>query len=256
MEPNNTNTGITSHERRSACRNSNPAGRLWGGLLVVVFGVLLLARQLDLGVPNWIFSFEAILIIIGLYIGLRHSFRGFFWLIPILIGGFLLLEDLYPLYELKRFTWPLLVIALGLFIMLRANKRKQRGNPHHRGVEAPVEESSDDVLDSTVVFGGAKKHIISKNFRGGEAVTVFGGTELNLMQAELTSPAVLELVQVFGGTKLIVPSHWRVQSKEMVAILGGIDDKRPVAHNANPDPNHVLILKGTCLMGGIEIKSF
>ena len=110
--------------------------------------------------------------------------------------------------------------------------------------------------DSTVIFGGAKKNIISKNFRGGEAVTVFGGTEINLMQADLTGPVVLELTQVFGGTKLIVPPHWKVWSKDMVTILGGIDDKRPMMGNPSDDTNKTLILKGTCMLGGIDIRSY
>jgi hypothetical protein len=121
----------------------------------------------------------------------------------------------------------------------------------------PVEEdASSELLDSTVIFGGAKKNIITKNFRGGEAVTVFGGTEINLMQADLAGPVVLELTQVFGGTKLIVPPHWKVWSKEMVAILGGIDDKRPMMGNQAEDTNKVLILRGTCVLGGIDIRSY
>ena len=113
------------------------------------------------------------------------------------------------------------------------------------------------MLDSTVVFGGVKKNIISKNFRGGECVTVFGGTILNLMQADLNGPVVLELTQVFGGTKLIIPPHWKIQSRDMVAIFGGIDDKRPLLGNPQDDESErLLILKGTCLLGGIEIKSF
>jgi hypothetical protein len=41
----------------------------------------------------------------------------------------------------------------------------------------------------------------------------------------------------------------------MVAILGGVDDKR----NIRPeliDPNRRLIIEGTSLMGGLEIRSF
>ena len=100
-----------------------------------------------------------------------------------------------------------------------------------------------------------KKNIISKNFRGGESVTVFGGTEINLTQADISGAVGLEITQIFGGTKLIVPANWTVQSKELVAILGGIDDKRPPVPNAGA-PEKVLILKGTCLLGGIEIRSY
>jgi hypothetical protein len=64
----------------------------------------------------------------------------------------------------------------------------------------------------------------------------------------------LEVVNVLGGTKLIVPATWDVQST-MVAVFGGVDDKRFI----NPDlidPNKRLIIEGTSFLGGLEIKSF
>lgn len=225
---------------------------MWGGLFIVILGVLLLARQAGADVPGWIFSFESILIAIGVYIGLRHSFRGFGWLVPIAIGGILLIDDFYPQYDLEDFIWPLMLIGFGLFLILRSFKKKQTCGPS----AVTAEESTDDVIDSTVIFGGSKKNILSKNFRGGEAVTVFGGLELNLLQAEMNGPAVLELTQVFGGTKLIIPAHWKVRSGEMVVVLGGIDDKRPTLGNPDNETDQVLILQGTCVMGGIQIRSY
>ncbi|MDQ2657168.1 MAG: cell wall-active antibiotics response protein [Bacteroidota bacterium] len=239
---------------RKGCE-SNRTSRVLAGLFIVLIGVLLLARQTGVDIPRWIFSFEAILIALGLYIGIRHSFRGIAWAIPMSIGGFLLIDDVFPQYDIENFTWPLLVIGIGLFIMLRAGKKNDWKKWDQR--HAFEENTGEDYLDSTVVFGGAKKNIISKNFKGGEVVTVFGGTEINLMQAELQGSVVLDLTQVFGGTKLIVPPHWKIWSKDMVAVLGGIDDKRPLMANAAAeDASKTLILKGTCMLGGIEIRSY
>jgi predicted membrane protein len=61
------------------------------------------------------------------------------------------------------------------------------------------------------------------------------------------------VVQVFGGTKIIVPANWTVHS-EMVAIFGGIEDKRPPQLNVAAEK--VLVIVGTSLFGGIDIKSF
>ena len=92
----------------------------------------------------------------------------------------------------------------------------------------------------------------SKNLRGGEIVAVFGGAEVNLTQADFYNRIEIEVVQIFGGTKLVVPANWEVRS-EAVALFGGIEDKRmPMA----PSPDKVLVLKGTTIFGGIEIKSF
>lgn len=256
MENYDRNKGITEGQPNHGHEYSSNMGRIWGGLLIVLFGALLLARKSGADIPHWIFSFETILILFGIYLGIRQSFRTFFWLIPVAIGSILLVDDLYPDFNFDKYTWPLIIIGFGLFLMLKPSKKNADGtrNPRDCGF---LEESADDIIDSTVIFGGSKKHIISKNFKGGEVVTVFGGTELNLMQADLAGPVVLELVQVFGGTRLLVPPHWKVQSKDMVAILGGIDDKRPIQPgNTNASTEHILILKGTCVLGGIDIRSY
>ena len=96
------------------------------------------------------------------------------------------------------------------------------------------------------------KKIFSKNFKGGEIVNIFGGTEIDLSQADINGEVRLELTQMFGGTKLIIPGSWKLIVKN-AAILGGIEDKRP---NQPLDPNKILILTGTSMFGGIEIRSY
>ncbi|MDB5012525.1 MAG: hypothetical protein JWQ25_727, partial [Daejeonella sp.] len=58
----------------------------------------------------------------------------------------------------------------------------------------------------------------------------------------------------FGGTKMIVPANWRVHS-EMIAVFGGIDDKRPQQALVDQE-DKVLIIRGTSIFGGISIRSF
>jgi hypothetical protein len=253
METYNRNTDISGKQPENIPVEHNRSGRILGGLLIVAIGLIFLARQAGMAFPGWVFSFETLLIALGLYLGFRNSFKGFGWLIPIAIGGFLLVDDFFPEYDIRPFTWPLIIIGFGLFIIFRAGRK----NRDWKKWEGYTENSADDYLDSTVVFGGVKKNVITKNFVGGEAVTIFGGTEINLTQADLTGAVVLELTQIFGGTKLIVPPHWRIQSKDMVAIFGGVEDKRPLVSNQSAEEtNKVLILKGTCIFGGIDIRSY
>ena len=112
----------------------------------------------------------------------------------------------------------------------------------------------NDIIDATAVFGGVKKIILSKNFKGGDITNFMGGSEINLTQADFNGRVKIDATNIFGGTKLIVPAHWDVQS-EVVAVFGGVDDKRRFI-GVQPDPNKVLILDGTCLFGGIEINSY
>jgi predicted membrane protein len=114
-------------------------------------------------------------------------------------------------------------------------------------------KSADNWLDTVTIFGNVKKLVYSKNFKGGDIVSIFGGSEINLTQADFTGSISIEMVQIFGGAKLIVPPHWQIRS-EMVAIFGGIEDKRPP--QMNYDEDKVVVLRGTTFFGGIEIKSY
>ncbi|MBS1563573.1 MAG: hypothetical protein JST39_04255, partial [Bacteroidetes bacterium] len=114
-------------------------------------------------------------------------------------------------------------------------------------------DNNEDFIDSVSVFGGVRKVIMSKNFRGGEATSFMGGTELDFSQADINGVVVLELTQVMGGAKLIVPGHWSIRN-EVNAVLGGVDDKRQL--NVTADPNKTLVLKGTSFLGGLEISNF
>jgi hypothetical protein len=233
------------------------SGRVMGGLFIVALGIIFFARQAGVEFPYWIKTWQMIPIAVGLYLGFRHNFRGFGWMIPIAVGVVFYVSDFYPYMHIHRFIWPVILICVGLYMVFRSGKK---GNdPYWKKWDADNinETTGDDFLDSTVIFGGVKKNIISKNFRGGEAVTVFGGTEINLTQADVTAPIVLDLTQVFGGTKLIVPPHWKIQSQDLVCILGGVEDKRPIMSDPSTvSDSKVLILKGTCILGGIDIKSF
>ncbi len=114
-------------------------------------------------------------------------------------------------------------------------------------------EYTDDYIDSTSIFGDAKHSVVSQQFKGGEIVNIMGGSTINLMWADLKEPATLEVVQLFGGTTIITPSHWVIKP-EMASVFGGIEDKRFRTHAA-PDRTKVLYIKGTSIFGGITIKS-
>ncbi|MBS1621177.1 MAG: hypothetical protein JSS80_06020 [Bacteroidetes bacterium] len=241
-------------------------GRVWTGIFILIIGVIALMKAALVPMPDWVFSWKMLLIAIGVYIGIRHGFRDMAWLVLIIIGGVFLVSDLYPYIEMRRYTWPVLLIILGIVFILRPRNRwgwacSKKKSPDSSGIAGSetiegsgAPESKEDLVYATSIFGGTKKNILSKNFKGGEIVNIFGGTELNLSQANIPGEAVIDTTTLFGGTKLIVPSNWTVKS-EAAVIFGGIDDKRAVT--PVEDGNHkTLTLKGTVIFGGIDIKSY
>ena len=235
------------------------------GVFLVIIGAAFLLNRMYPELPNWLFSWKTLLITIGLYVGVKHNFRGGGWAVPIIIGSVFLFMENFPDLAIKRYIWPIVIIAVGLFIIIKPKicKPKWKKDPDDPGQGqsslAPYDESgasfsNEDVIESTNIFSGSKKINLSKNFRGGELTNIFGGSELNLSKADIQGRVVLEVTCIFGGTKLIVPPDWNIQ-QEAVAIFGGIDDKRPVT-GLQEHPEKILVIKGTVLMGGIDIRSY
>lgn len=235
--------------------STNRRGKFFGGLIVVAVGGILLMRQMGVEIPYWVTSWPMIPIVVGLFIGVQTGFRDWGWMIPVVIGLVFLGDDFFPEVINPRYLWPLAIIFIGLIIMLGPTKKwksKISGGAFKGSVG--TDKTSEDVLDVAAIFGGIEKNIVTKNFKGGEAVAVFGGNSINLSQSDIQGEARLELVQVFGGTKLIVPANWKIKS-EMASIFGGIEDKRSVNRDTT-DESKVLFIEGVTIFGGLEIKSF
>lgn len=257
-------------------RKYNRGGRALGGLLLVVLGALWLVHRMNLVLfPAWVFTWPVFLIALGIYIGIRKGFAGGGWQVLLIIGAVFLLPHLYWYYtgkSISEYTWPLVVIAFGLYMILRPrhdftgkrfhakwNHQKHQGgwafqdNPPYSGQSAG-ETSSDDYIDATSVFGGVHKVIVSKNFKGGDIVNIFGGCDINLTQADFTGTVTIDFVQIFGGAKIIVPTDWKVIVKT-TSIFGGVEDKRPPAL-LKENQDKTLIIDGTSMFAGISIQCY
>ncbi len=243
-------------------------GKIIGGIFVVIAGALFLGRELGAEIPYWIFSWKFLLVAIGLFIGIKHRFRRWGWIMPVIIGCAFLAVDFFPTLSIKPLLWPILIILFGLIMIFKPRRRwghrrwrKWQRHNHPGGYYKDCDSrnykettSDSDNLDFSVVFGNIKKNIISKDFKGGEMNIVFGGGELNLSQADINGTATLEINAVMGGARLIVPSNWSIKS-ELTSVMGSIEDKRPMNTGSTPDTNKVLRLEGNVCMGGIEIIS-
>lgn len=263
----------------------SPTGKVLAGIWVVIIGAILLTKQMGFEYPEWFFTWPAILIAVGIYIGARHLFCNPGWIIMVTVGVVFLCDAITPDLSLSTYFWPILIIMAGIFMIVKPHRRKRM--PHHwhhhyrshmatygpnlpetdsaqeppigpwapgwKGRKAYEENNMQDYLETTSIFGAIRKSIVSKTFKGGEITCVMGGAEINFMQADISGRVILDVTQVLGGTKLLIPSNWDVQP-EMIAILGGIEDKRPINNTISPDK--VLVIRGTSVLGGIEIKSF
>jgi predicted membrane protein len=260
-----------ARDDRKVNRN-NSGNRFWSGLLLLAAGGLLMAKQLGAQIPDWLFSWHVLLIAIGLMISFKSGFRNAGGLIMVLVGVAFMLNDLIPNAHMQDYIWPGILILAGIVFILRPSShshhnKKDEWKDWKYGkfiteplpdvvtpkVESAPEEDAE-FIEINAVFGSVNKLILSKNFKGGEVNAFMGGSEINLLQADIKQPVVLEINNVFGGTKLLVPGNWDLKNN-IAAVFGGVEDKRNPGISA-PDPGKVIILKGACVFGGIEIRNF
>ncbi len=249
-------------------------GKIVGGFLIVTIGSLFLAKELGAEIPTWIFTWKMLLIGLGIVLAIKHKFLHPGWIILVGVGATFLLNDIYPEMQIKPIVWPILIILAGLFIIFKPRRKPthnwNKWNKHHykqywkqehkpydynQSVFHDDERNKEDYIESTTIMAGVKKNVISKKFKGGEVTNVLGGTEINLMQADIEKSATIELAQVFGGTKLIIPANWEIKS-DFVTVFGSLEDKRPAQIGLSTETPKILCLTGVTVFGGIEIRSY
>ena len=231
-------------------KNSSSNSRVLAGVILLGIGMVLFARELGVEIPYWLFRWEMFLIVLGLFLGAKNSFKTSGWIIPVLIGSFFLLDDLIIDIRLKDFFWPTIILLAGAAMIISPLKGRFWNKKYN---DLAASDLSDDYIDTTSIFGGVKKNIVTKDFKGGQIFNVFGGVEIDLTQSDINGVVVLDITQVFGGTKLILPAHWEVKT-EITAIIGGVEDKRKNLSALNIAEGKTLILRGTSIFAGIDIK--
>lgn len=222
----------------------NNSSVVFGIILIVLGGFFLLDNYgiMEFTIPHFVFQWQSLLMIIGalLIVSSRNRGAG----IVLIVIGFL--------GYLPQF-WPILLILLGLFVILKQNNRTKKyftGNENFNNTT----ENSEDYINDIAIFGGGKKIIQSSNFKGGKITAIFGGSEIDLYDCTLADGVnYLDIAAIFGGTTLYIPKDWKVEI-DLIPIFGGFSDSRRKDPNAVPNTSKKIIIKGLVLFGGGEIK--
>jgi len=234
-------------------KNKNYDSRTFAGIIFVAIGALLLARNygfLDYDIFHHLISWPMLLIVIGLFQLARRAYTPAIVLIG--IGVFFLFG--FPDWEN---LWPAIFILIGISFILQWNRSPNHKNHHDYEKFHNIGEeysNSIDYIDETAIFGGRTISVVSENFQGGKVTAIFGGSKINLRYAKPVPGCTIDVANIFGGTKIIVPEDWNVKI-EVVSIFGGFDDKRGVSIISRTGSGKVVVIKGTCIFGGGEINT-
>lgn len=235
------------------------------GVFLVIVGFCILAVRMSdhfgYFIPYHFHTWPMILIGVGIFVGLSDGFRGMSWAILVIIGGAFLTRDMLPDWNFDIYIWPLGVILIGLLV-ISGNHRRHYDWNHWKFSKFNAKSNippftgsvgSEEWIEVTAVLGRVNKTVFSKQFKGGDVTNVLGESLIDLSHADFTGEVFLDLTSVLSNTRLILPSHWTLQS-DMTAFLGGVKDNR-IVPPAGVDPRKVLVLDGTNIMGSIIISN-
>jgi predicted membrane protein len=218
------------------------ATRLVLGLVLVALGLLFLGDQAGLLSAGAVIrsGWPVILIVYGVahYLTSRWLTGP---LVVITIGLVLLLFtlDILP-GPAGAVIWPLLLIALGIWIMLGRN----------RGPGG----ADDDSVVSYSIFGDTRIRRQSRGFAGGTIVEVFGDTTVDLRSATLAPDgASIDVVTVFSDVEILVPRGWCI-ALGGIPLLGDCDDTTEY-DGPLPDDAPLLTVNVFALFGDLKIRN-
>lgn len=214
------------------------------GLLLLVAGSALLLDNFGVLESWYIIRLWPIgLILMGLAMFLQAQraaghFAGGFWMF---VGLWLLLGNLRVLRLHVFDLWPVPLVLIGGYLIYQAVQ----------GPSASRDRSNESMFSALAVMAGINRKVTAVDFRGGEATAVMGGCKIDLRDATIASDeAAIDVFAFWGGIELLVPTGWVVVNR-IVPVLGGADDK--TSPSTDPSPKR-LVLRGVCVMGGVEIK--
>jgi predicted membrane protein len=212
------------------------ASRLILGLTIMTAGLLLALDNLGLVDAGLFFRFWPLAFVILGLLKLtspgQQAGGGFF----ILIGVFLLA------FTTGQMDFQRLVAVLLLFVGGSIAWKALR--PH------PPRADPESGINMVAILSGTKTVSSSADFKGGHALAFMGGCDVDLRKASIAQEeVVVDVFAFWGGVSLRVPEEWQVVNRVNV-FLGGVEDK---AHPA-PGAKQRLVLTGTVIMGGVEVK--
>lgn len=227
---------------------------LMGALLVATGAALLIERMLTLPSPWRTTIWPILLMAYGVARLTQPNPRGRQGLFVVLAGAWWL-AGVSGWVAMDR-TWPVLLVALGLSIMLQSMTsggaatgtpgsfgRRQRhgaapwillailfGAAVSSGLRPQTfaqTASSEGFVRIYSVVGGTNAHVNGTPFTGGEVVSIMGGSVVDLRNAVVApgETVTLNVFALMGGGSIRVPEGWTVDL-QVVPIFGSARDSR------------------------------
>ncbi len=223
-------------------------GRMVMGAVIALVGLVFVLGELDLVNPDGIWRYWPLLLIgYGALKLFASTFPGQrVWGAVVLLFGILFMLSEWTEIDISwGLIFALAIFAIGIRILWR-------GFAARKGPSA----TDQSWIREWAIFGGGERRIASEGFRGGDLNAAFGGLDIDLRECRIEGQeAVIEVFVMFGGIDIFVPKDWQLVLQP-VAIFGGCSDARqPMERDKAAGGAPRLVVRGTVLFGGLEVKS-
>jgi predicted membrane protein len=148
------------------------------------------------------------------------------WGIVLIILGFLMLldkTDVVDFSDMFRTYWPIVLVGLGIWIIIKRNESRDKWAGPVVGVAGDRTVSNGaEMLSESTVFGNVDVNVRSTDFKGGDVSTVFGNCIVDLTGARAgAGEYTLKVGTVFGKVEILVPTTIAVKASAET-VLGSI----------------------------------
>lgn len=210
-------------------------GKYVWGIAFIILGLLLLGKSFDLLEFNIFFKgWWTLFIIVPATIDLFTKEEKLNTAMFLVLGIALLCaaNDLIDYGDVFKIFLCLGLILVGIKIMFNksAKVKQPKDLPTYAGV-----------------FGSSEEKC-TKNYKGGSAVAIFGGVDLDLSEVVLKEDIRLETLCLFGSITIKTNDNIEIVSSTF-NVFGGTENKAK-----KTSKTYKVYVEGFCMFGGIEIK--
>ncbi|MCF8261323.1 MAG: cell wall-active antibiotics response protein [Melioribacteraceae bacterium] len=155
----------------------------------------------------------------------------------------------YTFWEVLGQMWPLILIGIGAYFILKRNESKN-GEPYPKDAESDSAENDQSEFEYIALFTSVRRKVESRNLVKIDAISIFGGTNVDLTEAGMQGKEVtFDSVSIFGGCDIRLPREWKLIDNT-ISIFGGTNDKR--IFSSEEKNEKTIVINGVSIFGGIN----
>jgi predicted membrane protein len=218
------------------------------GALLILVGTLVFLDHINVIQGQRIWKYWPVLLIVVGIAKFVNEGKRVGGVLLVLMGGFLMAEQLGYATLTWGAIWPLLIIAAGIAMIWGRFDLPKIPREISGGTSS---------INEYALFGGVERRVHVNNFKGGSITAVFGGVEVDFRSADIEGEEAAVYVEaIFGGIEVTVPDRWVVLWEGQNIFGGYSDETRPPLPDLPGAPEKKrLILRGRALFGGISVRS-